>query len=264
MSMNTKVVNLLEHSKIFFAAVGISWPFLFGGLTGATQFGLKIPYEQSPLTYVIISGISVIIGIVAVIIEHKKTEEKEIAQPFRNFSNYVKACSKIHESYSRIMILAKTPGLILPSERDLDDDRKKYFEIIRKKLKEGKSHYQLQYLFDIDGFRSVLTNYVLKNEQEKIDLTRKMIEESLTLDNLDLRYAKTDTLGSVIIGSDVVACVGLREKDTTKVAEGIRIHATEIVRVLKPQYDILFNKSNKVDNMFFDNILSEIKESKKQ
>ena len=37
--------------------------------------------------------------------------------------------------------------------------------------------------------------------------------------------------------------------------EGIRINSEEIVKVLKAQYDLLFNKAIKVNKTFFDEIL---------
>lgn len=256
--MNKSTFDFFGHIKIFLVSIGISWPFLLGAVTGATDFGLKLSVVRTPITYALISIISIIIGVVAVLIEHKRSNEK-VFETFRTFPKYVKACKEIHRNHSRVMILAKTPGLILPTERDLHSDRRDYFEIINKKIEEGRSSYQLDYFFDIDGYKTVLKEYLVRNEQQKIEQARNMVKKALTYDNLDLRYVKTETLASAIIGSDVVMCMGFREKETKKIAEGIRIHGEELVRVLKPQYDLLFNKSIKVDENFFDETLSSIK-----
>jgi len=248
------------HAKTFLVSVGISWPFLFGIVTGTAQFGLKISGIERPLTYISISVISVVIGIVAVLIERKREGEK-IFETFRTFSDYVKACKEIHQTYSRVMVLAKTPGLILPTERYLDQNRKDYFDYIYQKLAK-ESSYQLDYVFDIEGYKSVLSEYIIKNDDGKINQSKEMLKNVLKYKNLDLRYIETDTLASIIIGSNTIACIGFREKDTKKVAEGVRIHAEELVIVLKSQYDLLFNKATKVDEDFFEETLAAVKKGK--
>ncbi|MGB6463807.1 MAG: hypothetical protein WBF38_06250 [Nitrosotalea sp.] len=261
--MNSKLADFFGNIRIFLAVAVISWPFFYGLAVAANESGLKLPYEHSPTMYIIISAFSVIFGVVAVVVEQKRSQEKEVAQSFRNYSNYIKTCSKIHQSYSNVMVLAKTPLLILPSEKNIDNDRKNYFEIIIQQIKKGTPKYHLQYLFDIDGYKNVLNGYISKNENENISQARKMIEDALRYDNLDLRYAKTSTLATAVIGSDELACIGFREKATSKIiVEGVRIHALEIVKVLKAQYEILFNEAGRVDSSFFDNVIDEIKRGK--
>jgi len=51
---------------------------------------------------------------------------------------WYKEAQNIHKGYSRVIILAKTPGLLVPSERNLTGFRIGYFETIFERLKQGE------------------------------------------------------------------------------------------------------------------------------
>jgi hypothetical protein len=252
---------ILKPLKEFCVAFSIAWPLIFGLVTGAEQFGFTPSVTNKPFAYIFITIISLFIGFLAFSIERKKVMESRVIEPFKTGSKYIKACTDIHRDHSNVFILSKTPGLLLPTERDLCDERKQYFQLINQRLSQGNGEYSLKYIFDINGFKSVIEKYINEKDFEKIEVTRAMIILAISQKNLDLRYANTDPLTSIVIGSESVACISFRDENTIKVTEGVRLETPELVRVIKTQYDGLFNSAAKVNGAFLDTVISQIRKN---
>ena len=92
-------------------------------------------------------------GLGAFYAERNREAERKILEVFKTSTQYVKACTDVHMLHSRVTVLAKTPGLILPTERDLAHERKEYFKKIEERLNQGQGGYELNYVFDLLGFR---------------------------------------------------------------------------------------------------------------
>jgi pyrimidine deaminase RibD-like protein len=161
--------------------------------------------------------------------------------------DYYKESQEIHKQYSRVTVLSKTPGLLLPYERDLTDFRKEYFKTIFERLREGAGSYSLTYLFDIKNYSSVLKGYDAKGEYNQIDEARQMLRNALQFPNLDLRYADTEPVISLVMGGDSIAVIGFREDLAKKLTEGIIVRSPELLRIFRYLFNSL--KSEKVTDV---------------
>jgi hypothetical protein len=254
--------RVLRRVATFAFASSLAWTSLFGLLSGAEQFQVIPSFVDNFLVLIGLSSVSLIVGIAAVVLEAQREREKKLFVVFKTSAEYFKAVEDIHSRHSRVLILARTPGLILPSERTMTREREHYWSQVKAKLHSGEGNYHLKYLFDIDGFKSIVRQYRDENDAGKLENVRELVMEALKNKNLDLRYAKTGPLSSAVIGGDDVICIGFREEASVKLSEGALIAIPEIVKMLRVPYDSLFNSSPRVGTDFFENVLKEVNETR--
>lgn len=159
---------------------------------------------------------------------------------------------KIHESCSNVRVLAKTPGLIMPKEANLDQFRVHYFVTIKNRLENDR--YRLMYLFDHDKFKKYLIDCQKFNRVDQICKSREMLSSVVGFSNLDLRCGRTDPLTGLVIGGDEIACIGFND-GSSFIAKGVLIKSSDLLKIYRFMYDDLFNKALKVEEDFIDMML---------
>jgi hypothetical protein len=188
----------------------------------------------------------------------KEMFEKKIIQPISSSKEFYEESERIHKTFSLIRVVSKTPGLILPSERNLAPFRKEYFQTICSRLNEH-GDYHLKYLFDTPNFKTIINEYKAKGEFSQIAEIKKMLSDVLNLSNLDLRTIDTEPLMGMVIGGESVAIIGFKEPALKHIAEGILVKAPEVLRVLIVQFDALFARARKIESVdFVDEILRDV------
>ena len=192
-----------------------------------------------------------------------KDFEREIIVALTSSRHFYETCETIHKEYSSVSVLSKSPGLLLPTERNLTNFRKKYFKTILNRLSEGEGSYNLKYLFDERVFKLFLMKYKTEGKEELIEETRNMLETILKYKNLDLRCGDTEPLTGSVIGGGQIACIGFKEERTKAITEGVLIKAPEMVRIIVYQYNELFNKAKKVEKSILDSMLDDLQGEKK-
>jgi hypothetical protein len=186
----------------------------------------------------------------------RRSTADPVVKPLASAREWYKEAEAVHRKYSRVWILSKTPGLLIPAERDLADFRKDYFSTIQTRLNEGHGSYTLTYLFDIASYSATLRNHAARGETKAIDEARQMLREALRHPNLDLKYGNTEPMVSIVIGGDAVAVIGFREESTKKLTEGVVTHSPELLRIFKQLYNSI--ASEKVtDIKFIDDVLGK-------
>lgn len=208
----------------------------------------------------------VITGILAVIIAwlnyrlHKRrTIEKVLTEPLRTAEMFYEACEQLHKKFSHVKILSKTPGLLLPSEKNAASFRIDYFETIFSKLKKGKYEYQLHYLFDTEGFITTIKSYQTNQKfyNKQLQTVKKMLKRALEYENLDLRTTYTGMTIGLVIGGNETAIVGFKDPSVSNITEGMLIKASELVTMFSILYDSLFQRATKVDIDYIDALIEK-------
>ncbi|PKP56742.1 MAG: hypothetical protein CVT89_05670 [Candidatus Altiarchaeales archaeon HGW-Altiarchaeales-2] len=114
-----------------------------------------------------------------------------------NEAFYKKAIIIVNETYF-FGGAAKTPALILPSER-ATKERKEYYEALMKKIKEGEIF--VEYLFSLPRTEEAIIEYVRKNGRNGWEEIKKdwmgLVDRCA---NVALRYVEHDDFISCIIG----------------------------------------------------------------
>ncbi len=114
-----------------------------------------------------------------------------------NEAFYKRAISIVNETYF-FGGAAKTPALIIPSER-ATKERKEYYEVLMKKIKEDKIF--VEYLFSLPRTEDVIIEYVKKNGKNGWEEIKKSwMELTSHWETVALRYVEHDDFISCIIG----------------------------------------------------------------
>jgi hypothetical protein len=187
----------------------------------------------------------------------KYFEEKILKRLVTSKEFYIE-CEQIHETNSYVSVLSKTPGLIIPSEGNLTDFRKNYFKTIERRLLEGEGNYNLRYLFDKEEFINELFELIKNKNYDLIEEIRLNIKNLLKYSNLDLRIGNTIPLTGSVLGGSRIACIGFKEEDIKKIAEGVRITVPEILKIIIYQYNELFTNSEELNEILLEKIIKEI------
>ena len=190
--------------------------------------------------------------------------EKEVIVALASSKYFYETCEAIHKEYSRVSVLSKSPGLLLPTERNLTDFRKRYFKAIHNRLAEGEGSYNLRYLFDEKVFRLFLKKYLTEGKGEMMEKTINMLETVFKYKNIDLRCGDTEPLTGSVIGGSQIACIGFKEERTKAITEGVLIKAPEMVRIIVYQYDELFNKAIRVEKSMLDEMLDDLQREERK
>jgi len=209
------------------------------------------------VTTVVVASLGVIITWLQYRLGKRKAIDELILQPISSSNEFYTECKKIHENFSDVRVLAKTPGLLLPSERDATDFRKDYFKTINSRLEKGKHTYHLKYLFDTDGLIGVLKKNRDKGNNSMIQEFENMLLHALTHDNLDLRTTNTDPLTGLVIGGKKKAIIGFKDAPVANITEGVIIKSSELLRIISYQYDTLFRDAKKIDANFINEIFKK-------
>jgi hypothetical protein len=202
--------------------------------------------------------VATILGVCVAYLEYKVHKmdlfKEKIVRPLTCAKEYYIEGEKIHKKFSRVRIIAKTPGLLLASERDLTAFRQKYFQTINLRLND-RGDYHLKYLFDLSNFREELNEYNRCGNKMAVAQTKQMLAQAISHKNLDLRVADTKPLMGMIIGGESIATIGFKEPWSKNLAEGVLIRSPEIIRVLVIQFDAVFEKAYRVtDSKFVDSV----------
>ena len=220
--------------------------------------GLEIlPEIMISFMALMVTILSVAIAYLEYKLHKKEVFEERIVQPLTSAKQFYNESERIHRTFSQVRIVSKTPGLILPSERDLAPFRKEYFQTIYSRLDEF-GDYRLRYLFDLPNFKEVLIEHKARGESSKIGEIKAMISKAVCHANLDLRAIDTEPLMGMVIGGEATATIGFKEPAVKNLAEGILVKSSELLRVLMVQFDTLFAKAKRIENAdFVDEILRE-------
>lgn len=190
--------------------------------------------------------------------------EKEVIVALTSSKYFYETCEAIHKEYSIVSVLSKSPGLLLPTERNLTDFRKRYFKAIHNRLAEGEGSYNLRYLFDEKVFRLFLKKYLTEGKGEMMEKTINMLKTVFKYKNIDLRCGDTEPLTGSVIGGSQVACIGFKEEKTKAITEGVLIKAPEMVRIIVYQYNELFNKAIRVEKSMLDEMLDDLQREERK
>lgn len=186
-------------------------------------------------------------------------------------SDYIGATAAIHKGHYDVRVLAHTPGLLLPSERDAWPirERNDYFDVIHHRLRETEA-YHLEYLFDLSEYKSVLASYLaspdVEMREKKISDAKGMflsvIAHTKTGGALRLKYTVLAAgTPSMVIGEESVAGVGYRPLPSPRNTEWVIIHEPALVKIVKYQFQSLFDQATDVGPGFFDNVLQSLEAS---
>lgn len=184
-----------------------------------------------------------------------KTEYRKATQIFREAStadDYARMCTRLHEDYSSVRVLAKTPGLFLSTERSLTPGRKRLFQTIDSRLKLGPGKYRLEYLFDHQNTVQELQGYLNRGENVLLHESRHMFEMALGIPNLILRSTDTGATVSMMIGGDEVVCMGHKERWAQWNSNGYEMRAPGVVKIAIETFDTLFERARPATIALFD------------
>ncbi|MGC8654836.1 MAG: hypothetical protein ACP5US_12695 [Candidatus Kryptoniota bacterium] len=189
--------------------------------------------------------------------QRKLRQQTRVVEELFTSDSFMLAAAEVVSQSRDVFIYAHTPGIILPSERDMTETRKKYFSMIHAKLSQD-SDFRMNYLFSYDGFRRIITEYLIKDNTKALEEVRKMINVAINYDRLDIRYNESHSfLLSIVSGNNTISCIGLKERGK-KISEGICVDSKEITKFLMSQYSSVFKEAKRVNSGFLDKVLNDV------
>jgi hypothetical protein len=212
----------------------------FGGvyaiLSAAVTSGVSVPYNGSLSEFVILVTFGLAAAGCAMVYESRRAAVKELPSGFA----FISECGRIVRQNSEILILAKTPVILLQRDQE-QAGRLAYFHLIEKRVESSPGNVQIRYMFDIDGFLKQVLRDVAEGRKDRVEWTRNAIERFRDHHSLKLRWVKSGKLTSVVIADSKTACIALRRDQIRPIVYGLRLRNAELVRVLQWQYDNLWN-----------------------
>ena len=188
--------------------------------------------------------------------QRKLRQQTRVVEEFLTSDEFISSAGYVINQSQDVFIYAHSPGLVLPSERDMTETRKKYFSIIHERLSKRRD-FVMKYLFSYEGFVKIIAEYQRERNVKALEEVRKMINVAINYDNLDIRFNKTHSLPSIVSGNNTISCIGITEREK-KISEGICVDSKEITRVLMAQYLSVFKESKQVDSEFLDKVLRDV------
>ena len=189
-------------------------------------------------------------------------------------ASFIEACGRIHSTHGQLRVLAHTPGLLLPTERDAEPQeiRRKYFGLIQDRLL-ATGEYRLRYLFDYEEYRAKLRTYLADPDsmkgadhlQDAEAMFRTAVARTGDGGTLELKYISlADSIPSMVIGGEDISGVGYRPKGEQRNTEWVIIKLPALVKIVRYQFDRLFDMGKHVTPEFFGQTVLELRRESRE
>ncbi len=167
---------------------------------------------------------------------------------------YKKAIQIVNES-KVFRGAAKTPALILPSERE-SPERKEYCDALMKKIKGG--NIKVKYLFSLPRTEEEIITGTNASGVEQWEEIRREWQELIRYKNVDLRWVDHDDFISCIIGNHhtLIGWKGLEDRKISAIT-----YLNNEMCFYKDSFDMIFEKASNDNEKAINRIENKLKES---
>lgn len=195
-------------------------------------------------------ALAVLLGGVLAFDAYRRETDRRVIQPLRTGRNFIDACAWVVRNHSEILILAKTPVLLLERDRQ-NVGRERYAQQMIERLTERPGAIHIRYMFDIDGFLEELKKDISEGKPKRVQDARDAIQRFQTMPGLELSWVRSEPLTSVVFGNGEVVAIALRTSLTEPIVYGVLVRDLSLVRVVFQQYDRLWSGAHAVDARFW-------------